>query len=123
MVEAQEFHIQRFDGTYGWLLGGAAPLIGEGGELLGAVAVFADITELKSLEARNRARALEINDDVIQSVTAAKLALGIDREEQAREALDDALRAARNIVNDLLASAGTEALDPGSLRRRTPAAT
>ena len=123
VVEAQEFHIQRFDDTFGWLLGGAAPLVGDGGELLGAVAVFADITDLKSLEARNRARALEINDDVIQSVSAAKLALEVDRQEQAREALEDALGAARKIVNDLLASAGTEALDSGSLRRRTPAAT
>ena len=122
VVEAQEFHIQRFDGTHGWLLGGAAPLIGEQDELLGAVAVFTDITELKSAEAKNRARALEINDDVIQSVSAAKLALEVDREQQAHEALEEALGAARKIVNDLLASAGTGAVEPGDLRRRAPAA-
>jgi signal transduction histidine kinase len=122
VVEAQEFHIQRFDGTYGWLLGGAAPLIGDRDELLGAVAVFTDITELKSVDAKNRARALEINDDVIQSVSAAKLALEVDREQQAREALEEALGAARKIVNDLLASAGAGAAEPGSLRRRAPAA-
>jgi PAS domain-containing protein len=117
-----EHHIQRFDGTFGWLLGSASPLLGRDGELLGAVAAFADITDLKDLEASNRARALEINDDVIQSVSAAKLALEVDREQQAREALEEALGAARKIVNDLLASAGSGALDPGSLRRRAPAA-
>jgi PAS domain S-box-containing protein len=121
-VEPTEHHIQRFDGTFGWLLGSASPLLGRDGELLGAVAAFADITDLKDLEASNRARALEINDDVIQSVSAAKLALEVDREQQAREALEEALGAARKIVNDLLASAGSGALDPGSLRRRAPAA-
>jgi PAS domain S-box-containing protein len=120
VVEAQEVQIQRFDGTYGWLLGGAAPLIGDRDELLGAVAVFTDITELKSAEANNRARALEINDDVIQSVSAAKLALEVDREQQAHEALEEALGAARKIVNDLLSSAGP--VEPGGLRRREPAA-
>jgi PAS domain S-box-containing protein len=122
-VEPTEHHIQRFDGTFGWLLGSASPLLGREGELPGAVAAFADITDLKDLEASNRARALEINDDVIQSVSAAKLALEVDREQQAREALEEALGAARKIVNDLLASAGSGALDPGSLRRRAPAAT
>jgi PAS domain S-box-containing protein len=122
VVEAEEYHVQRFDDTYAWLLGGAAPLVGDGGELLGAVAIFADITALKSQETENRARALEINDDVIQSVSAAKMALEIDRGEQAHEALDDALGAARKIVNDLLDSAGAAAFDPGSLRRKAPAA-
>ena len=121
-VEPSEHHIQRFDGTFGWLLGSASPLLGHGGELLGAVAAFADITDLKDLEANNRARALEINDDVIQSVSAAKLALEVDRDQQAREALEEALGAARKIVNDLLASTGSGVLDPGSLRRRAPAA-
>jgi hypothetical protein len=121
VVEAEEYSIQRFDDTYAWLLEGAAPLVADEGELLGAVAIFADITDLKTLEAKNRARALEINDDVIQSVSAAKLALEIDRDEQAREALESALGAARKIVNDLLESAGSGGLEPGSLRRGTPA--
>jgi PAS domain S-box-containing protein len=117
----EEFHIRRFDGTDGWLLGSAAPLI-EDDLLLGAVAVFADITELKRGEAANQRRALEINDDVVQSVSAARMALELDRLDDVREALTTALVASRRVVNDLLAGEDEEtALRPGGLRRREPA--
>jgi PAS domain S-box-containing protein len=116
--EPREYRIQRFDGTFGWLLGSAAPLLDDDGTLLGAVSVFADITELKDREAEDRRRALEINDDVVQSLSAAKLSVELDREEEARAALDAALVATRRIVNDLLAAAGAEAaLGPGGVRR------
>lgn len=117
VVAAEEYRIQRFDGTFGWLLGGAAPLIAADGELLGAVAVFADISGLKVHETENRARALEINDDVIQGVTAAILALDLERGDQARESLATALGSARRIVNDLLRDTGPGSLGPGDLRR------
>jgi PAS domain S-box-containing protein len=118
VVDAEESHIQRFDDSYGWLLGSSAPLLGEGGELLGAVSVFADITRFKQLDAANQRRALEINDDVIQSVSAAKLSLELERRDEARASLESALAAARKIVNDLLDEAGAESpLGPGSLRR------
>ena len=117
VVAAEEYRIQRFDGTFGWLLGGAAPLIAADGELLGAVAVFADISGLKVHETENRARALEINDDVIQGVTAAMLALDLERGDQARESLATALGSARRIVNDLLRDTGPGSLGPGDLRR------
>lgn len=116
--EPREYRIQRFDGTFGWLLGSAAPLLDDDGTLLGAVSVFADITELKDREAEDRRRALEINDDVVQSLSAAKLSVELDREEEARAALDAALVATRRIVNDLLAAAGAEvAFGPGRVRR------
>jgi PAS domain S-box-containing protein len=118
VVEAEEFHIQRFDGSHGWLIGSSAPLLGEGGELLGAVSVFADITRFKQLDAVNQRRALEINDDVIQSVSAAKLSLELKRAKEARASLESALAAARKIVNDLLDEPGVKSpLGPGSLRR------
>lgn len=47
---AEENRIQRFDGTFGWVLGSSAPIFGPSGELEGALAVFADITEFKLLE-------------------------------------------------------------------------
>ena len=50
IVEAEEVHFQRFDGTHGILLGSCAPIFGEGGELEGALSVFADITALKHVE-------------------------------------------------------------------------
>ena len=122
VVGPEEFHIRRFDKTDGWLLGSAAPLV-EDGLLLGAVSVFADITELKLSEAANQRRALEINDDVVQSVSAARMALDLDRADDVREALTDALVAARRVVNDLLAGDAEEtALRPGGLRRIDPAA-
>jgi PAS domain S-box-containing protein len=122
VVGPEEFHIRRFDGTDGWLLGSAAPLV-EDDLLLGAVAVFADITDIKRGEAANQRRAIEINDDVVQSVSAARMALDLDRLDDVREALTNALVASRRVVNDLLAGDDEEtALRPGGLRRRDPAA-
>lgn len=117
VMPPREHRIQRFDGTFGWLLGSAAPLLGKDGRLLGAVSAFADITELKVQETDNRRRALEINDDVIQGVSAAMLALDLERADRARESLASALASARNIVNDLLEGAGGAPLGPGDLRR------
>jgi PAS domain-containing protein len=122
VVGPEEFHIRRFDGSDGWLLGSAAPLV-EDDLLLGAVAVFADITDIKRGEAANQRRAIEINDDVVQSVSAARMALDLDRLDDVREALTNALVASRRVVNDLLAGDDEEtALRPGGLRRRDPAA-
>ncbi|AUX20250.1 two-component hybrid sensor and regulator [Sorangium cellulosum] len=50
-VPAEEIHFQRFDGTHGMLLGSCAPLFSPDGEMLGAVSIFADITQFKQLEA------------------------------------------------------------------------
>jgi PAS domain S-box-containing protein len=122
VVGPEEFHIRRFDGTDGWLLGSSAPLVDDGGLLLGAVSVFADITEIKRSEAANQRRALEINDDVVQSVTAARMALDLDRLDDVRDALTNAIVAARRVVNDLLAGGEEDELRPGSLRRRDAAA-
>jgi PAS domain S-box-containing protein len=49
-VAAEDYRIQRFDGTYGYLLGSCAPLLSKDGTLLGAVSVFADITEFKRID-------------------------------------------------------------------------
>jgi PAS domain S-box-containing protein len=51
VIDAEEVHIERFDGTRGVVLGGAAPLIDARGRPMGAVSVFADVTPFKSLEA------------------------------------------------------------------------
>jgi signal transduction histidine kinase/ActR/RegA family two-component response regulator len=49
-IEAEELHIQRFDGSHGILVGGCAPVRGTSGELVGAISTFADITRFKQLE-------------------------------------------------------------------------
>lgn len=54
---------------------------------------------------------------MIQGVSAAMLALDLERADRARESLASALASARNIVNDLLEGAGGAPLGPGDLRR------
>jgi PAS domain S-box-containing protein len=52
IVDAEEVHFQRFDGTHGILLGSCAPILGPNGDVDGALGVFADITALKQVEER-----------------------------------------------------------------------
>ena len=49
-VEPEETRIQRFDDSFGILLGGSAPIRDAAGSLVGAVAIFADVTKLKETE-------------------------------------------------------------------------
>ena len=74
-----------------------------------------------TLEERRR-RALELNDDVVQGLALAQLALQTGREEQARAAIESTLGSAQAIVNELLESAGDRGkLQPGDLVRATAA--
>ena len=50
VIDAEEVHFQRFDGTHGILLGSAAPIFGPDGSIDGAISTFADITRFKQLE-------------------------------------------------------------------------
>lgn len=50
IVPPEEQHIQRFDGAHGHILVSCAPIISPEGQLLGALSVFVDITELKRVE-------------------------------------------------------------------------
>ncbi|MFO0576607.1 MAG: PAS domain S-box protein [Polyangia bacterium] len=71
VIEGNEHHIERFDGTRGWLLGSAAPLYGPDGRQLGAISIFADITHLKEAEAalrRSEHRFRQILDSVQEMV-------------------------------------------------------
>jgi len=69
-----------------------------------------------------RQRALELNDDVVQGLALAQLALQAGREEQAEAAIESTLRAAQGIVGELLESAGDQGrLVPGDLVRETAA--
>jgi PAS domain S-box-containing protein len=56
IIDAEEVHFQRFDGTHGVLLGSAAPIYGPEGEIAGAISTFADITRFKQLERDLRVR-------------------------------------------------------------------
>jgi hypothetical protein len=63
----------------------------------------------------NRRYALEINDNVIQRLTVAKLAMETGQSEVTHEKLTDTLREAQELVNQLI---GDRAIKSGDLRRR-----
>lgn len=97
-------------GVYYWTLRRAyAPLM-HGAKL------FEDLRE------RQR-RALEINDNIVQGLAVAQLALVTGEHERSLEAMEATLASARTIISDLLGEVGTETrLGPGDLRRSLPAA-
>jgi hypothetical protein len=79
-------------------------------------------TMFDDLKAKQR-QALEINDNIVQGLVVAEMALALDQKERSEEALEASLLAARRIINDLIGEAGAEIrLGPGDLRR-TKAAT
>ena len=65
-----------------------------------------------------RLRAHELNDDVVQGLTVAKLGLELGRPAEAKAAIDSALTAAQRVVEDLVD--GAELTAPGSLVRGRP---
>jgi PAS domain S-box-containing protein len=77
--------------------------------------------QLAALALRQR-HALEVNDDIIQGLAIADLALNLEDYHKARQAIGDTLTAARRFVTDLLGDGGdpTDAvtISPGDLRRR-----
>ncbi len=85
------------------------------GSLMRGAALFEDLKE-------KQRRALEINDNIVQELAVAKLALEMDQREMSEEALEQAMVSARQIISDLLGDTESEArLGPGGLRRKTPA--
>jgi len=69
-----------------------------------------------------RRRAVEMNDDVVQGLALAQLALETGREDAAREAIADTLAAAQAIVTGLLEETGAYGeLRSGDLVRNEPA--
>jgi PAS domain S-box-containing protein len=137
----RELEIARAEGRYeeeGWRLrkDGSrflasvviTALYDEDGELRGYAKVTRDITERKRAERElaaataeverqrlRRAHALEIHDNVIQSLVLAKYAFEIGDSSGAERALEHALAEARRIVGDMQDQTGP--LNAGDLRR------
>jgi signal transduction histidine kinase len=85
------------------------------GALMHGAKLFDDLKE------RQR-QAVELNDNVVQGLVAAQLALSLDEKEMGAEAVADTLAKARAIITDLLGEAGSELeLGPGDLVRAQPA--
>jgi hypothetical protein len=75
----------------------------------------------EDLKVRER-QALEINDNIVQGLTVAKYAMDAGADDKSRRAVEDTLRASREIISELLGDRGSEReLHPGDLRRTLPA--
>ncbi|HZQ78294.1 MAG TPA: hypothetical protein VFE55_13250 [Acidimicrobiia bacterium] len=79
--------------------------------------LFRSAALFEDLEAERR-RALEINDNIVQGLAVAQLALALNEREKSEQAIMAALRSARSIISDLLGPSGTRGrLGPGDLVR------
>jgi PAS domain S-box-containing protein len=129
-IEAEGWRLRK-DGSRFWASVVITALFDEDGELRGFAKVTRDITERKRAEqareqlaaiALRQRHALEVNDDIIQGLAIADMALHLGDVDKARRAIADTLAAARRFVTDLLgdtAGAGDAvAISPGDLRRR-----
>src|SRR5579884_227178 len=76
-------------------------------------ALVVDELELRLAARRQARRATELNDDVVQALTIAKMQLQLDEREAAVEALDQALTSSKRILAELVE-------DAPSLRRGDP---
>jgi hypothetical protein len=62
-------------------------------------------------------QALEINDNIVQGLAVARMALESGHDEQTRVAIEDTLRRSQALISDLLGTDEIGAISPGDLRR------
>ena len=87
------------------------------GPLMRGPVLFDDLKE-------QQRQAVQINDNIVQGLTVAHLALDLDDVERGAAALEDTLEAARSIISGLLQDPGTNRrLRPGDLVRHEAAET
>lgn len=85
------------------------------GSLMRGAALFEDLKE-------KQRQALQINDDIVQGLVVAKMALELDDRERSQEAMAHALASASGIISDLLGNQDPGAgLGAGALVRERPA--
>lgn len=66
-VSAEEVRFQRFDDSFGTLLGSCAPVFDADGALAGAVSIFADISDLKRVEEELVEKDRLLTEDLLQA--------------------------------------------------------
>ncbi|MBV8161593.1 MAG: PAS domain-containing protein [Acidimicrobiia bacterium] len=116
----------RKDGTPFWASVVITRLVNPDGSLRGYAKVTRDLTE-RRMAAEDRLRlehyrdserhALELNDDVVQGLAVAKIALELGQLDEAGGAIEATLAASKRIVSELLGHNHTR---PGDLRRDEP---
>ena len=110
-----DWHVSSWDvvtaavGIWYWRLRGRFPALVRG------AAVFEDI-KIRQMQA------LDIHDNVVQGLAAAKLSFELNDQKEGMKAVEESLAASRKIITDLLGEAeSATSLHPGELRRRAPA--
>ncbi len=124
-----EYRLVRPDGEERSLYGRGRLVLGSDGRPAQMLGTVQDVTEtrraeriterLKEMESSHQ-QALELNDEVIQGLAAAKLALELNEIGKALSVLQSTMDSARTIVSDLLRTSG---IAPGDLVRDRPAIT
>jgi len=122
-----DHQVTRPDGSRRWVQGRGRAIRDETGQIAKLQGTAQDVTELReaaeareqlaTMEMRHR-HALEVNDDIIQGLAVADLALNLEDYDKARDAMASTLAAARRFVTDLLGTAADAVpISPGDLRR------
>jgi signal transduction histidine kinase len=73
-------------------------------------------TKLHDADLRRR-QAMEINDNIVQGLTVAKLSLELNRTDDTLTALDETLQNARGIISELLGEDDDKQIEAGELVR------
>lgn len=127
-LDANEYRIIRPDGEQRTVRGEGEIVLASDGSTRKMIGTVLDVTEQRhaeETEARlreielNHAQALDLNDEVVQGLATAKLALELGQVDEARAALDATLESARGIVTDLMSKNGQSRA--GGFRRQTAA--
>ena len=101
----------------------------EDGNILRMTGTGQDVTEqvraeedrLRLAEAEHRHKqALQLNDEIVQGLSVARMALDLGQSDKVNEAVTDTLRNARVIITGLLESLHDRPLAAGDLVRRDP---
>lgn len=130
-VDHYATHRRRKDGSIVEVSISVSPVHDETGEIVEAAVIGRNITEQRSAERRikvlqeeratqSQRQALELNDEVIQGLAAAKLALETGEHEKGVRALTETLARAQALVSRLL-NQKQESVEPGDLVRGDPA--
>jgi PAS domain S-box-containing protein len=122
-----EYRLQRPDGRILWVYVRGEPVVDGAGHPQGMTGIYQDVSERRRAEQDRRLlseaqlrqmQAREINDEIVQRLVVAQLALELGDQERVQSALVGTLATARHLVTGLL---GAGPVEPGSLRRSAPA--
>lgn len=130
-VDHYETRRRRKDGEIVEVSISVSPVHDETGEIVEAAVIGRNISEQKRLERSiaalraeraesSQKQALELNDEVVQGLASAKLALETGEHEKGVRALSDTLIRAQNLVTRLLEER-KDSIEPGDLVRERAA--